>query len=57
MFFEANEGNLTLDNIKRIAKHLLNNKYVLSYIMPEQYQELAYIITPTLATAWSGAIP
>ncbi|WP_313422290.1 hypothetical protein [Moraxella sp. CTOTU49803] len=49
MFFEMDEGEVSLADIKRIAKHLLDKKYVLSHITPEQYQALAYIITPTLA--------
>lgn len=50
MFFRVDEGDVTLSDIKRIAKHLLDNKYVFSQLTPEQYQELAYIITPTLAS-------
>lgn len=49
MFFELDQGNVTLSDMKRIVNGLLAHKSVLKQLTPEQYQELAYIITPTLA--------
>lgn len=49
MFFELDEGNVTLHDIKRIVKGLLDNKAVFKQLTPEQYEDLAYIMTPTLA--------
>lgn len=49
MFFELEEGNITLNDMKRIVNGLLSHKSVLKQLTPEQYQQLAYIITPTLA--------
>ena len=49
MFFELDEGNVTLDDMKRIVNGLLSHKSILKQLTPEQYNDLAYIITPTLA--------
>lgn len=49
MFFELDKDGVTLADMKRIAKGLLANKAVLKQLTPEQYEELAYITTPTLA--------
>lgn len=50
MFFELDEGGTTLQDATRITQGLLHNKYVLSQLTPEQYADLAYIVTPTLAS-------
>ena len=49
MFFELDDGT-TLQDATRITQRLLHNKYVLSQLTPEQYADLAYIVTPTLAS-------
>ncbi|MFW2177278.1 MULTISPECIES: hypothetical protein [unclassified Moraxella] len=50
IFLELDDGDVTLVDIKRIAKNLVDNKYVLKHMTPEQYEEVAYILTPTLAS-------
>lgn len=49
MFFKLDEGDVTLSDIKRIAQGLIDNKWVFKHLTPEQYADLAYILTPTMA--------
>ncbi|MGD4318076.1 hypothetical protein QT621_26725 [Xanthomonas citri pv. citri] len=50
MFLELHEGTIGLDDIKRIVHKLLENKAVFRQLSPQLYNDLAYIITPTLAS-------
>ena len=50
MFLELHEGTIGLDDMKRIVHKLLENKAVFRQLSPELYNDLAYIITPTLAS-------
>ena len=50
MFLELHEGTIGLDDMKRIVHKLLENKAVFRQLSPELYSDLAYIITPTLAS-------
>lgn len=49
IIIELNEGPETLADIERICRHLSEHKELVDMMTPEQREDIAYVLKPTLA--------
>lgn len=51
MFFvELDEGDVTLDDIQRICRHIVEHKELIPLMTQQQADDLSYILAPSMAS-------